>query len=741
MFQSGHRILYLMLFLSLSLSSTTYSDGRELADGEITTIAGRILADNDLATKANLQPTFLTLDKANNLFIVDAEHSRVRRVDAKTKIITTIAGNGNHCDRDCPVIDGIPATEASLNQIGDIALDSAGNLYIAEIGNIFAEVREVDRVRRVDAVTGIIVTFAGGGKPADGLGDGGLATEANLLPFALAIDHRDNLLIGDSAHHTIRRVDANTGIITTIAGNGKFSNCDSDGLATEIPLNTPADMAIDKDGSILFTCTTDQLVRRLDNSTNTVTTIAGNCYDSFSGDGGPAINATFNTPLGIALDRDSNIFIVDSNNMRIRRIDAVTGIITTVAGDGFKQHLANDGYTILVGRFSGDGGPATKASLFFPSGIVVDNDGNLIIADTYNSAVRRVDRETNIINTIVGRGREPNYFQDIPDGTRATEVNLLPSGITVDKNGNIIFSTFNHKIKMIEAGTEMIKTLAGRGATTSNGTGGFSGDGKSALKAFLNNPADVKLDSDGNILIADEFNNRIRRIRTSTGTINTVIGNGKDSFCGDGKSAKKACLYGPESLVIDLAGNIFIVDSQNYRIRRVDAKTGIITTVAGNGVKGFSGDGGLATEASLDRPEQIAIDRVGNLFILEQGRVRLVDANSRIITTVAGGGPAENGVGDGRLATEVAIQPLGIAIDQAGNLFITDILHNRVRRVDTKTRIITTVVGNGEKGYSGDNGPATKASLRSPGKLIIDGNGNLFMVAFPGIRVVKGIAR
>ena len=343
-----------------------------------------------------------------------------------------------------------------------------------------------------------------------------------------------------------------------------------------------------------------------------ISTVAGNGTSGYSGDGGAATNAELYYPPGVAVDATGNLFIADSGNNRIRKV-GINGIITAVAGNG------TNGY-------SGDGGAATNAELNDPSGVAVDATGNLLIADFENNVIRKV-------------------------GT----------------NG-------------------IITTVAG------NGTAGYSGDGGAATNAELDNPWDVAVDATGNLFIADVGNDVIREVGTN-GITTTVAGNGAAGYSGDGGTATNAELFYPERVAVDVTGNLLIADFENNVIRKVGTN-GIITTVAGNGygagtgAGGYSGDGGAATNAELYLPYGVAVDATGNLFIADSRNdvIRKVDTNG-IITTVAGNGygaGTDSGgyFGDGGAATNAELYlPYGVAVGATGNLFIADTYNQRIRKV------------------------------------------------------------
>jgi sugar lactone lactonase YvrE len=348
----------------------------------------------------------------------------------------------------------------------------------------------------------------------------------------------------------------------------------------------------------------------------TIATVAGNGSWSYSGDGGPAASAALASPFEAVLDASGNLFIVEYSNQRVRRVDAATGVITTVAGNG-------------TYGFAGDGGPATSASLGYPTGVAVDAAGHVYIADRDNQRIRRVDAGTGIITTVAGTGAE-TYSGD--GGPAADAALFRPTDVAVDADGNLfIADTYNNRIRKVDAATGIITTVAGAG------TYGFAGDGGPATAATFRNPVALAVDAAGNLFIADVDSMRIRKVDAATGLITTVVGNGATGFAGDGGPAIDASLFAPSGVAVDAAGNLYVADTFNHRVRRVDAGTGVIATVAGTGMFGYGGDGGPADAAALAYPNGVAVDGAGNLLIADRhnNRVRKV-----AVGTVRTGNPA-----------------------------------------------------------------------------------------------------
>jgi uncharacterized protein (TIGR03437 family) len=782
----------------------------------ITTVAGgggNGVGDGAAATAATLQqPSGVAVDSAGNLYIADGQDQRVRKVNA-AGLITTFAGTGN---RDFSG-DGSQAANAGLNQPSSVAVDSSGNVYIADRLN--------HRVRKVTP-TGLISTFAGNGT-AGFSGDGGAAGSANLnSPSVVAVDSSGNVYIGDTNNRRVRRVTP-SGTISTYAGNGNVNFSGDGGPAISAGISSPAGLAFDSQGNLYVSDGTNR-VRRI-TAAGVISTFAGSGGTGTTGDGGAAASATLSTPAGLAVDAAGNLYISDEFNNKVRKVNA-TGTISTYAGGA------------LVGGDFGDGNQATNASLALPIGLAIDLNGNLLIADSNHGRIRKVSasaappiavsansmsfsyqiggtapaKQTLTVTSSVGvlnvsvtasgavsgtpwlsvsptsgntpltvtvtadptalaanlyqgtititppvsAGNTPltvtvgflvtagtgsintfagNGIQGCPaDGTAATAALFTkPIGLTIDPSGSVYVA---------EAGCFIIRKLSGGTITTvaGNGTIGFSGDGGPATKAALIPPLNtyqgIAMDGGGNLYIADSGNRRIRKVSAS-GVISTIAGNGTLIAAADGVGATNTGLVDPRGVAVDGAGNIYIAETSGARIRRV-ISDGTIHTYAGTGVFGDSGDGGQATSAQISSPFGIAIDAANNLYISDVGasKIRKVTA-SGVISTVAGNGQ-RGASGDGGAATSASIDPLGIAVDSAGNVFFADQDNNKVREIVAATGVIKTGAGDGNLGFKGDGGPAINAQLNSPSALTIDAAGNLYIADTNNFRIrrVSGVA-
>lgn len=622
----------------------------------------------------------------------------------EAQIINTIAGNGL-------IGDFGSATAASFKDVWNVGVDASGNVYVADAGN--------NRIRKIDAITGIISTIAGNGNNAY-KGDGGLATSASLnYPTDVFIAPSGNIYIADAGNYVIRKINGSTGIITTVAGVGVSGYTGDGGPAMAAQLGEPWRICVDADENIYYTDNNYYVVRKINGTTGIITTIAGNGTVGFSGDGGPATAAQLGVAQDpICLDASKNIYICDFGNRRIRKINAVTGIINTVAGGG----------TIL----NTDGILATNAMLSSPRSVSVDASNNIYIGDPRNC--RKVDAVTGIISTVVGSLPGVRGFSG--DGGLATLATTNASGGEfIDSKGNIYVADLgNYRVRKVDAVTNIINTIGGNG-----GTGIYNGDNILAATASLSNPKSVCVDNASNIYIADAANNRIRKISSATGIISTIAGNGTAGISPDGTLSTVAQIT-PKIIRLDVSGNIYFIEG--YSIRKIDVVTGTIITVAGNGIFNYSGDGGPATSAAIT-PMDFCIDGLGNIFIAEnRQRVRKVDATTGVISTIAGNGVQASGTytGDGGPATAATFGlPYAICVDSDNNIFVSDKNFGVVRKISAATGIINTVAGKGTAASfpAGDGGAATAASLAGPSTLFTDNTGNLYLNDYASIRKVE----
>lgn len=541
--------------------------------------------------------------------------------------------------------------------------------------------------------------------------------------------------------------------VNTLAGSVAISHR---GPAASAILRWPRALTFDAAGNLYVVDGGNASIRKV-TPDGMITTIAGTGTTGFGGDGGPACQAQLSADLvGLSVDSGGNIYIVDSGNNRIRMISAADGTINTVldgaqlpqpetqfgftgmafdaagnlyiADGGHSQvyRIATDGtFAVIAGTGTyadnGDGGPATQAALKFPWGLYVDASGTIYVSDPDANRIRSITPD-GMINAFAGTGKE-GFAGD--GGPALAALLAAPYFMAPDGNGNLYFlDAANLRVRRI-AGDGTISTVAGSGAS------GFGGNGGPAILAQFAELNGLALSAAGDLYLSD-WDSAIRVVTAADGMIQAAYG--QPHFTGDGALASGAVFNYPLAFASDGRGNFYLGD--NFTIRKIDS-TGVLSTIAGNGSVGNTGDGGPATAASIYRAGSVTTDPAGNIYLGSGDTVRRIDTTGTI-TTVAGGGSSPTGDGDGGAATAANLSgPLyGLAIDSSNLLYIADTNKHLIRRVNAKGTI-SAFAGNGKSGNSGDGGPATSAEIGVPIGLVFDKAGNLYFADNEASRVRK----
>jgi hypothetical protein len=596
-----------------------------------------------------------------------------------------------------------------------------------------------------------ISTVAGGGSV------NGPATGANADipgPSSLAVDGAGNLYIASPSAQQVYKVDPTGTTLSLFAGLGwtMTSPQSLDGKpAISGSLNAPSGVAADAAGNVYIADAGNNLIRKV-NSRGIMTTIAGTgavCASPTSacGDNGPPLSAQFNNPFAVATDKNGNVYIADTGDNRVRAINVQANTVTiagvSIPAGQIATIIGTGAVCISPTAKCGDGGKGINATLNSPQGVTVDKSGNVGVSDTGDHRVRGVTPQGSMI-AYVGNGNLCVPSAGCGDGGPALKANLTtPIQLFVDSADNLFVTDAGaNQIREIPVSTK-ISTIAGTGTACFMLDGTFCGDGGQATAALLNSPRGVVTDSAGNVYIGDSGDQRIRKV--SSQIINTYAGGGNGN---DGGPATSAILAGNRDVATDAAGNVYIADSANNRIRLISG--GNISTFAGTGLAAYSGNGKAATGAGLNSPYGVWVDANNNVFIADTLNLVIRKVGpAGTITTIAGTGQAcvpTTSCGDGGPAQSASFAfPTKITTDAAGNLYIADPAANRVRMVDT-TGNISTIAGTGvacsnpAPGSCGDGGPASAALLNQPYSVVVDVNNNIYIADMGDnrIRMIDG---
>jgi len=599
---------------------------------DVTTFAGNGIAGTKDGAGDTAQfntPVGVATDAAGNVYVADRGNHQIRKI-TPAGIVTTLAGSGQVGNAEGPGLS------AQFSSPSGVAVDAAGNVYVADMGN--------NKIRKITPA-GLVNTYAGNGNP--GFGEGPPAFAQFSAPVGVAFNPSSGILyVADKGNNRIRKI--TNGVTGTLAGTGVTGNADgAPGVAT---FDAPAGVAVDAFGAIYIT----------DHNNRVRKATAAGIVSAYAGGGttgildGEASVATFISPIGMVVDPSGNVFVADAQNERIREIGFYT-MVSTFAGNG---------------SATSSNGPALSASFYFPADITKDAAGNLYIADYYNHMIRKIT-PAGSVSTLAGATLGP-WSGAFLDGQGAEARFNGPSGVAIDASGTLYVSDlYNNRIRKITP-AGMVSTLAG------NFNAGYS-EGAGAAATF-NAPTSVALDAAGNVYVSDYYNHRIRKV-TPSGMVSTLAGSGIGYASGgfaEGPGITAKFNY-PMGLAVDASGNVYVADAQNHRIRKVTPE-GVVSTVAGTGMKGFL-DGTIAV-AQFNGPSAVKLDAAGNLFVVDQGnkRIRLITTLGQVSTLAGnGGGGIFGGYADGPGNLAQFAFPGGLEVNADGTLYIADTWNNRIR--------------------------------------------------------------
>jgi len=626
-------------------------------------------------------PEDVAVDSAGNVYVADTNNCTIRKITA-AGVVTTLAGKVAYPSN----LDGT-GSAANFAYPSGVAVDSAGTVYVADTNN--------NTIRKITPA-GVVTTLAGSAAQS-GSTNGRSSTARFNKPWGVAVDNAGNVYVVDSGNGTIRKITP-AGVVTTLAGTaGQSGFADSTGSAAQF--DAPSGVAVDNVGNVYVADTGNNTIRKI-TPMGVVTTLAGTAgqYGFADGTGGAA---QFNNPRRVAVDNAGNVFVADSSNNAIREITPA-GVVTTLAGAAFQTGSAD--------------GTGSAARFNNPWGVTLDSAGTVYVADSGNSTIRKIT-PAGAVTTLAGTaGRSDGYV----DGTASAARFYGPKGVAVDGAGTVyVADTNNNAIRKITP-TGVVTTLAGAG------TG-----------AQFDYPFGVAVDGAGNVYVADTLNDTIRKI-TPAGVVTTLAGAAGQIGSADG-TGSAAQFYYPTGVVADSAGNVYVADSSNYTIRKI-TPAGVVTTLAG--AAGQTGSaGGTGSFARFTYPEGVAADSAGYVFVADSVNYAIRKITpAGVVTTLAGAGQFGSADGTG-IAARFGF-PCGVAVDSAGNVYVADTFSYTIRKI-TPAGVVTTLAGAvdqiGRVDQIGSaNGTGIAVQFNSPTGIAVDSAGNIYVADTGNNTIRKG---
>ena len=615
--------------------------------GVVTTLAGiagfRGSADGTGASARFDSPYGVATDADGNVYVADSLNNTIRKI-TPAGVVTTLAGTAGTSGS----VDGTGAA-ASFNYLSSVATDAIGNVYATEAGGR-------NTIRKITPA-GVVTTLAGtAGVTGSADGTGAEATFYN--PSGVATDAFGNVYVADASNQTIRKITP-AGVVITLAGTaGTRGSADGTGAAARF--DSPYGVATDAGGNVYVSDRFNGTIRKI-SPAGVVTTFAGKRF----GADGTGAEASFDGPRGLATDASGNVYVADQSNNTIRKITPA-GVVTTLAG--------------TAGRAGSADGTGAAARFSLPSAVATDADGNVYVVDRSNHTIRKIT-PAGVVTTLAGTAGTSGSA----DGTGAEARFDKPEGVATDVSGNVYVADINNDTirKITPAG--VVTTLAGKR---------FGADGTGAEASF-DGPRGVATDSGGNVFVADRFYHTIRKI-TPTGVVTTLAGTAGVSGSVDGTGAA-ARFNLPYGVATDASGNVYVADQSNNTIRKI-TPAGVVTTLAGTARMAGSADGtGAAARFSL--PSAVATDADGNVYVVDRSNHTIRKITPAGVVTTLAGTAGTRGSADGTGAAASFNQPRSVATDTSGNVYVTDTVNSTIRKI-TPDGVVTTLVGTaGRKGF------------------------------------------
>ncbi len=767
----------------------------------MTTIAGNgapgTPVSGELATSTSLSSDLraVDVDGQGDVFIADANSNMIEEVNRATGKITIVAGGASAvCSGATDKVgDGCPATQAELNTPRGLALDKAGNIYIADYND--------SMVRMVNHQTGIITNLAGAPGTKTYTGDGGAASASTLNePRGVRVDNDGNIWICDTSNNVVREIFASNqgtykaGDIYTVVGynpgtgsaaTGGFAGDGSAANSSGVELHEPTDVVFDSANNAYIVDFSNSVIREVNASTDIIETIIGENGSAAPTTApswpAPATTTPLGNPTKIAIDSEGNLYFADSSESVVYLYDPSAQTIMPIAGEYGYGGTASSSFPVCASATDvlGDGCPATQA-LFNQGnsalGVAIDANNDLYISDPADDRIREASTDLTFAASNVGTaesqtvevhfaaGDSPAAKSGIVAGSSAQGFTLpsaasctTNSDTTTDCTVTVQFNPVNPGVAFSPLAVTGVKSHrsfplrgVGKGVLSS-----FDPGTSSLMGSSLSAERGAALDAAGNLYIADTGNNRVVEENATTGAQTVFAGTGTAGYSGDGGLAASAALSGPTAVAVSYSGMVYIADTGNNVVRVVDPISGDISTYAGGAttvcsiatlVLDAQGDGCPATQATLKAPAGLATDILGNLYIADTGDnlIRRVDAGSGTINLEAGliagatvCSASSDSYGDGCAPSQASFNsPAGLAAGGDGDLLVADSGDNKIRMISAGANLVTSVAGNGQSVFTGDGGAATSASLNAPEDVKVDAAGDVY-IADTGNAVVR----